>query len=516
MLAQVLGNEYATRYGARRLSPEAFHAVERASFAYTHVEAIEILAGQWRLPPEIAQPMARHHVPVEVNGTPSAALAAIGHFVGSLQFAEESLIVSSDRRLREYGAAALGLDERTWEQVCQGAVEEYNRLASLYGKVLPEDVDVVEVLNQANRHLADLATQTDLKLLDLSSERQRLQHSQRQLAQALRDYRERAALDPLTRVFNRGGLTDAVRRAVVANREQGTPLGLLFIDIDDFKRINDSCGHKVGDEVLKAVAARLCEGSEHEATVGRYGGEEFVVLLRGVDPEGVRRVAARLVEAVRSIPARALGADGPLSVSVGAVWTGPGQVVSAEELVAAADELMYRAKRHGKDRFFFSAKPPSEAATIQAAGSSCTDDRDGVDASPEMESLERLRTLAERLNLEAPDTGSEVRKEQRVPFVAPAILHCLLPDGSVRVEPACLRNISAGGAGVIALRPMVRGDHLELELCANGKRLTAPGMVAFCRHLQDSVHELGIQFSMPSIVPVAREEAVEVCAGADG
>ena len=124
---------------------------------------------------------------------------------------------------------------------------------------------------------------------------------------------------------------------------------MLFVDVDDFKRVNDNHGHRTGDEALKLIAGILRSCSRRMDVVAHHGGDEFMVMLPGASlPEAHRffdRMRGQVVERSRS----ALGLD--LRISAGAVQ-GPGPVEDPAVLLDAADEAMYRAKRHGKNRMF--------------------------------------------------------------------------------------------------------------------------------------------------------------------
>jgi diguanylate cyclase (GGDEF)-like protein len=121
-----------------------------------------------------------------------------------------------------------------------------------------------------------------------------------------------------------------------------------MVDIDHFKRLNDSFGHPVGDEVLKAVAGAIGGAVREEDLPARFGGEEFVVLLRNPSPEVALGVGERIRRSVAALDLGALGVPG-VTVSVGvAMQAGPDQPVA--DLVEAADQALYRAKRAGRDR----------------------------------------------------------------------------------------------------------------------------------------------------------------------
>jgi diguanylate cyclase (GGDEF)-like protein len=162
-----------------------------------------------------------------------------------------------------------------------------------------------------------------------------------------RDAEARASTDALTGLPNRRyfeefvGLLDRRRRA-------GDAVGILMVDVDRFKALNDKHGHATGDEVLKDVAGAIVSAVREDDVPARFGGEEFVVLLRNPDPGVALEIGERIRAAVRGLDLRRLGVP-PVSVSVGvAVANGPDDPI--DELIEVADDALYRAKRGGRDR----------------------------------------------------------------------------------------------------------------------------------------------------------------------
>ena len=158
----------------------------------------------------------------------------------------------------------------------------------------------------------------------------------------------RANLDALTGLPNRRHLDD-LGRALTQGRRRGDRLGLLMIDIDHFKRLNDRHGHQTGDVVLRLVARAIAASVRADDTPARYGGEEFAVVLRQARPEQAVEVAERIRAAVTRLPVEELGVEGPVTVSVGVALA-----ASAAEplfgLVERADRALFGAKRAGRDR----------------------------------------------------------------------------------------------------------------------------------------------------------------------
>jgi diguanylate cyclase (GGDEF)-like protein len=157
----------------------------------------------------------------------------------------------------------------------------------------------------------------------------------------------RVSHDSQTELHNHAAFYEHLRRALSRARREGTKVALLFIDLDDFKLINDFLGHLEGDRVLREVAERLKKCLREEDMAARIGGDELAVLLEGVaDASGAIRVAEcfqaqlRVPSDVHSYP---LYTSASIGIAVGAQWV-------PEKLVRAADLAMYQAKRAGKAR----------------------------------------------------------------------------------------------------------------------------------------------------------------------
>jgi diguanylate cyclase (GGDEF)-like protein len=148
---------------------------------------------------------------------------------------------------------------------------------------------------------------------------------------------QQAVTDGLTGLHNRSAFDEAIAGEIERSRRFGSDLGLVLMDLDDFKDVNDDYGHPQGDAVLRAVARVLRETSREIDFAARYGGEEFAVLLPGCTLADAQALLERL--------RRAMPEDQTVSAGV-ACWDG---AESAEELVGRADAALYRAKRSGRD-----------------------------------------------------------------------------------------------------------------------------------------------------------------------
>jgi diguanylate cyclase (GGDEF)-like protein/PAS domain S-box-containing protein len=154
---------------------------------------------------------------------------------------------------------------------------------------------------------------------------------------------ERAVRDPLTGLANRALLEERLRAALSRDARTGASTGVLFLDLDGFKEVNDTHGHGVGDAVLRAVAERLCAGVRPSDTVSRLGGDEFVVLVEDATTKALEALAGRLTIAVEQ-PVRLGGLDLEVGVSVGSALSSSG-AADPQQLLSRADIAMYAAKR---------------------------------------------------------------------------------------------------------------------------------------------------------------------------
>jgi diguanylate cyclase (GGDEF)-like protein/PAS domain S-box-containing protein len=163
-----------------------------------------------------------------------------------------------------------------------------------------------------------------------------------------RRVREDDSLDPVTALPPRRLGELHLQTLLKSVAEQGTTLGVLFIDADHFKDVNDTFGHKTGDDVLRMVAQSLAGGLRHGDVPMRWGGEEFLILLPGTSQAGLHAVAERVRMLVANSWIQKDDAQARVTVSVGATMALPHE--SAEELVDRADRYMYASKKNGRNR----------------------------------------------------------------------------------------------------------------------------------------------------------------------
>jgi diguanylate cyclase (GGDEF)-like protein len=161
-------------------------------------------------------------------------------------------------------------------------------------------------------------------------------------------FKRQALIDPVTHVWTRSALQDLLEQELARAKRTRAPIAVAFADVDDFKRINDEHGHVVGDAVLLEIAQRIRAGLRLYDSVGRWGGEEFLLLFPGCDLAQALRTAERVRADVGSAPVRVAERELNVTLSIGVVSGSP--EITPLALIERANDAMHRAKHHGKNR----------------------------------------------------------------------------------------------------------------------------------------------------------------------
>ena len=236
------------------------------------------------------------------------------------------------------------------------------------GTIFPIDLSVSEAKVEGGRFFVGV-------IRDIT-ERKRVE-AELQAAKAAAE--EAATHDPLTGLWNHNRILEILMEEMARSDRQGTEVSLIMADLDHFKQVNDHHGHVVGDEVLREVAARLGNAVRTYDSVGRFGGEEFMIVLPGTRPEDAERAAERIRGEVGQEPV--LTSVGPLAVTTSlGVVTRQGELINdATALLVAADTALYESKEAGRNRVTIAqmvAPPagtfPAGLPTLSFTGSSST------------------------------------------------------------------------------------------------------------------------------------------------
>ena len=187
---------------------------------------------------------------------------------------------------------------------------------------------------------------------------------QADLVKAREALREQATHDPLTGLWNRYALLEALEREHSRAAREGTPLAVIMVDLDHFKHVNDTYGHLAGDAVLRETAGRMQAVVRSYDLVGRFGGEEFLIVLPGTSGANASQLAERLRTAVAHDP---VGHDVlriPVTASFGIGASGTALSGDPQTLIRLADEALYRAKEKGRNRIEWLREPEEETTAL--------------------------------------------------------------------------------------------------------------------------------------------------------
>lgn len=250
----------------------------------------------------------------------------------------EAEVLGRNPRLLSSGLQDHGFYERMWDTIAHEGSwhgELWNRRRD--GELYAESLSITRIDDADGRPQHYVSVFSDI------TERKRAEAEIQRLAH----------YDTLTGLPNRALLLDRALQALSLARRTGAPLALMFLDLDHFKTINDSFGHRVGDQLLIVAAQRLQSVMREHDTVSRQGGDEFVVILPGTAAEGAAAVADKLLRLMAE-PFAIDGQGMQVGASIGiALFPSDGEDFDA--LARAADAAMYRAKHAGRNRWCFAA-----------------------------------------------------------------------------------------------------------------------------------------------------------------
>ncbi len=179
---------------------------------------------------------------------------------------------------------------------------------------------------------------------------QRIADLQRELMETNRRLELLSITDGLTKLYNHRHFQDQLARAFEESQRYERPLSLAIIDIDFFKRVNDTHGHAVGDEVLRELARVFHESIRSTDLAARYGGEEFAVMMPETNLEDGLVFAEKIRDMIERTPVRTQAGELKTTVSIGVATVPHSKLHSAKELIVAADKALYRAKRNGRNQ----------------------------------------------------------------------------------------------------------------------------------------------------------------------
>ena len=335
--------------GSKQTDHLYIQAMELKALGSDHAAIGAWLLQSWNLSERFLYAIAGSHNPTALHLENSEHDSFVRCVAVSSIMAD--ILCSSDHEYSSRQAAIhanklLGLSPEALGSVLDAVADEMKETAVLFEIDLGDAVLMESILEQAKENLM-------LRNLKGMQETAELHNTAMSLEAKTLELQEKARRDDLTGLYNRAYLNGVIRAEFETAKAYGWPLAIMFLDLDYFKKVNDTFGHAAGDQVLKETARLLIMNTRDSDTVARYGGEEFVVVLPGTDLKGAQITCERLLNAFRAARHEVCsGTEIVVTVSIGIAVQGEGvNFDQAESIVQAADKAVYAAKYQGRNRY---------------------------------------------------------------------------------------------------------------------------------------------------------------------
>jgi diguanylate cyclase (GGDEF)-like protein len=346
-----LPEAYITVLDNKRVSGDTTCAAEKKQFACDHTEVSHYLLSSWNLPESISHPIRYHHAVAEAGEHYRNSAMVLG-FADKIAAMYHG--VQSNKKSIEVHSGLADIwqfSEERIDELIDTIGERSREIMGLFaidpGKIKPFS----QIMQEANEELGELNFSYEQVVLELKQAKQNAEQLAVELQQANNSLRELAYRDGLTSLYNHRYFQKVfgaeLKRAVRYNY----PVSLLMVDIDFFKKVNDTFGHLVGDSVLKEVGSVLVRLVRNSDIVARYGGEEFAVILSETGTRGARVLAQRLRRGVEQEQIENNGQPISVTISIGLASTDMSELeLNHVALIECSDQALYMAKQNGRNR----------------------------------------------------------------------------------------------------------------------------------------------------------------------
>ncbi|SHO51720.1 sensor domain-containing diguanylate cyclase [Desulfopila aestuarii] len=343
------GAAYTEVFDAKRISGSNLQEEETKHLSFNHTEVGYQILKSWNLPDTICEPIRDHHSPKKPGQTSTAGLVNLADRIASIYHGKESNRRSIEARMllnEHYGIN----DEHALELIDTIGIKAREAI-ELFAISPGEMKPFSQIMQEANTELARLNYSYEQLVLELTQAKRNAEQMAVELKKANDSLRDLALRDGLTGLYNHRYFQDALASQLESSKRYGHMVALLLIDIDFFKKINDTHGHPVGDTVLQEISTLLVKLVRNCDIVARYGGEEFAVILPETGITGAKVLAHRVRRGVEQHQIKHGDIPIPITISIGVASSeSSGAEISRSMLITQCDQALYEAKHNGRNR----------------------------------------------------------------------------------------------------------------------------------------------------------------------
>jgi len=335
----------------KQISGLPIEIVERQVFGFDHQEVGAEFMKHWGLPESITLPIRYHHRNGEApnNCRIQATILRLSDWISSIYHGSRGT-----ERLRSVKSTLqqdFGLDHPDLEALLDAVAHKSVEILSLFEVESCTMKPYSQILQEANQELSSLNLSYEMLMIELKQAKEKAEKLALDLKEANSQLRKLVFRDSLTGLFNHRYFQELMEQEFSRSQRYKRQLSLVMLDIDRFKKINDSHGHPTGDLVLNAVSSVIKGQTRDSDIVARYGGEEFAIILPETDRNGALVLAERCRRVVEQTDIRTDGRAIKITVSVGVTTYGPEMIqITKSEMIDAADKALYNSKRGGRNR----------------------------------------------------------------------------------------------------------------------------------------------------------------------
>ncbi|MCH7598491.1 MAG: GGDEF domain-containing protein [Myxococcales bacterium] len=349
ILAEAATKKYRPVLQRKAKSSAPLHEIEREILDTDHAEIGGELLGEWGLPTLICNAVQHHHAPHKdlITDDDARALAQVlqvASMVADLYTGTD--MATSLEALQSAASEYFGMDSNACQELLESTEANMAEIGEMLGLECDDPGEIAAIRVRATEYLVKQSIALHQQIEAVSADSAELK--KRNVA-----LEERATTDALTGLRNRGYFDEWIESERERAGQTGHPLGLLLLDIDHFKSVNDDHGHPCGDDLLRAISAAIQQAAGNGNIVCRYGGEEIAIIAPETDYSELAILAEKLREAVAATSVTHDNKPVQRTVSIGGYANPPGQSLPESLcMMKLADEQLYRAKSEGRDRIF--------------------------------------------------------------------------------------------------------------------------------------------------------------------